>query len=253
MKPEELRHQMRTLGNQELRLQGTALALVLATGVALLIAALPHWRASLGLYRWKEWYLPLLCLVCIAGSVHFSLNARKKRNLIFDARKQLAGQVGAKDLSLVDPLTGLLNQQYLDQRVSKEIRWVERIPEISLTLVMLELNGFRSLGHSTGDRVLEGFAELLKKNFRGSDTLIRYGKDEFVVLMLGVREQKAQMVVERLYEMADRWNSEHPIKGYKLAFHWGLITYSKGAQIGNLLETAHQRMGQQKAQQGSAS
>ena len=74
-----------------------------------------------------------------------------------------------------------------------------------------------------------------------------------MVLMLGVREQKAQMVVERLYEMADHWNSEHPIKGYKLAFHWGLMTYSKGAQIGNLLEIANQRMGQQKAQRGSAS
>ena len=165
--------------------------------------------------------------------------------------------MGATDLSLLDPLTGLLNQQYLDQRVSKEIRWVERIPEISLTLVMLDLDGFRSLnyrlGRSTGDRILEEFTELLKKNFRGSDTLIRFGGDEFVVLMLGVREQKAQVVVERLQEMTDRWNSEHPIKGYELAFHWGLAEYSKGAQIGDLLKTAHQRMGQHKAQQGPPS
>jgi diguanylate cyclase (GGDEF)-like protein len=239
---------MQVLENQELRLRATALGLLLVAGVALLIAVLPPLRESLGLFGWKAWYLPVLCLVCIVASSVFSLYGNRKRHLIFDARKSLAGQRGAKDLSLLDPLTGLLNQQYLDQRVSKEIRWAERIPGLSLTLVLFDLDGFRSLnsrlGRAAGDQVLEGFAGLLEKNFRGSDTLIRYGGDEFVVLMPGFGEQKAQVAIERLQEMVNHWNSEHPLEDYQLAFHWGTAPYAKGAQIADLLEAAHQSLDQ---------
>ena len=257
MKPEELRRRMQALEGEELKLRGAALLLLLATGVALLIALLPPLRENLGLFRWREWYLPAICLACIVGSSFFSVYGNQKRKQIFEARRKLAGQVGASDIALIDPLTGLLKQQYLDQRVSKELRWVERIPELSLTLVMFDLDGFRSLNSllrsSTGDRVLEGFAELLKKGFRGSDTLIRYGGDEFVVLLTGVGVQQAQVAVERLQELTNRWNSENPIKGYKLAFHWGFAAYSKGAQMGDLLRIAYQRLKQHQAQQGPAS
>jgi diguanylate cyclase (GGDEF)-like protein len=250
MKAEELRHRMQVLENQELRLRGAALLLLLVAGVTLLIAVLPPLRASLGLYRWKDWYLPVICLACIVASSLFSLYGNRKRNLIFAARKNIAGRLGAKDLSLLDPLTGLLNQQYLDQRVSKEIRWAERIPGLSLSMVLFDLDGFRSLndrlGRSTGDLVLEAFAELLKKNFRGSDTLVRYGGDEFVVLMPGYGEQKAQVAVERLQELVSGWNREHPVEGYQLAFHWGTATHTKGAQIVDLLEAAHQSLGRRK-------
>ena len=77
MKPEELRHQMRTLENQELRLQGAALALVLATGVALLIAVLPHWRASLGLYDGKSGICPYSASSALLGAfISASMRAR---------------------------------------------------------------------------------------------------------------------------------------------------------------------------------
>jgi len=256
MRAEELRQRMQVLENQELLLRTVALLLLVLSGALLLLALLPRGTWSGGISWWNRWYLPVLCLACVVVSALFSVYGNRKRQLIFDARKTLAAQMGAKDLSLLDPLTGLLNRTYLDQNFSKEIGWAERIG-ISLTLVLIDLDAFKSLnsrhGRSTGDRVLTDFAELLKKNFRTTDTLIRYGGDEFVVMLPGFGQQKAQVAVERLQEMTNGWNREHPIDDYRLAFSWGAAAHSKGATIADLLEAAHRGLGQHKAQHSPTS
>jgi len=245
---------MQVLENQELLLRSVALLLLVLSGGLLLLTLLPQPTWSWGAYRWSSWYLPVLCLICVVVSALFSVYGNRKRQLIFDARKTLAAQMGAKDLSLLDPLTGLLNRTYLDQNFSKEIGWAERIG-ISLTLLVIDLEAFKALnsrhGRSTGDRVLTEFAQLLKKNFRTTDTLIRFGDDDFVVMLPGFGQQKAQVAVERLQEMTESWNREHPIEDYRLAFSWGAAAHAKGATIADLLEAAHRELGQYKAQRGA--
>ncbi len=244
MTPQELRAKMQELEGQEFQLLGAAFAMIVFTGVVLAFAAVPPLRAKLPFIQWNDWYLPAICLLLIGGSIYFGVYARQKRLQIFDARRQLAGQMGAADLSLLDPLTGLLNRQYLDPRVSKEIGWVQRMPEVHLTLAMLDLDGFRAynsrFGRSAGDQLLLEFTGLLKKNFRGADTLVRFGGDEFVVMMLGVREPKAREILARLQQMIDQVNQANA--GFRLAFHWGLAEYAQGMQLDGLINTAYQRM-----------
>jgi diguanylate cyclase (GGDEF)-like protein len=246
MRAEELRQKIQVLESEELQVQGLALLMVLAVGGALVLALIPQVRANLGITWGQAWFLPLTCALSVTASVFFGLYAHKKLRLNYDARRGLARQMGAEDLSLIDPLTGLLNRHYLDKNFSKEIGWAERLG-VSLTLVMLVAHNSRRWGRSTGNRVLAEVADLLKRNFRGSDTLVRYGGNEFVVLMLGTNEQKAHLAMERLQEMATHGDSEQSQREDQLAFSYGTAAHAKGVTIAELLQAASQKLYQHQA------
>ena len=85
-----------------------------------------------------------------------------------------------------DVLTGLPNRLLLTDRLDRAIASARR-HGVSLAVLFLDLDGFKyindSLGHATGDRVLQAVARRLEAGVRGSDTVSRHGGDEFVVLL----------------------------------------------------------------------
>jgi diguanylate cyclase (GGDEF)-like protein len=91
-------------------------------------------------------------------------------------------------------------------------------------------------------------AHLLKKVFRASDTVIRYGGDEFLVLMGDTNELEAEAAVVRLQAQVEKWNQLNTIAGYRMGLSCGVAAYSKGAIFAEVLETADDRMYQQKLQ-----
>jgi diguanylate cyclase (GGDEF)-like protein len=241
MKPEELRLKMQALELQEVRLRNVVHLLLLVVASAL----------APSIFLLDSRYLLPLCLVCVIAGYLFSSHALTRRREIFKARKELASQMGVENLSFVDPLTGFLDHRYLNQDVCREIGWAERL-EVNLTLLMVDVDGFRllnsRLGAAAGDRVLSALAEMMKGSCRGTDTFIRYGGDEFVVLMLGATKPKAQIAVERLQGLVDHWNDENPVPDYRLAFSWGLAAYQQGTNMADLLQAAYQDLCQNKAQ-----
>jgi diguanylate cyclase (GGDEF)-like protein len=100
------------------------------------------------------------------------------------------------EASLTDPLTGLRNRRFLFEQVSKDAELVRRryvalrdgddSRVYDLSFVMIDLDHFKAIndacGHPAGDRVLRGVRELLAKNCRDSDVLIRWGGDEFLLV-----------------------------------------------------------------------
>lgn len=85
-----------------------------------------------------------------------------------------------------DPLTGLLNRLYLDQRLEIELNRAERNSQ-HLTIILTDLDFFKKIndnfGHQAGDYVLAEFANFLKKCFRDYDYIYRYGGEEFLILL----------------------------------------------------------------------
>lgn len=85
-----------------------------------------------------------------------------------------------------DALTGLHNRQVFNDRVKYEIDRADRYHR-SLSAFLLDIDFFKKVndnyGHSAGDDVLKGFAELLLSSLRGSDFIARYGGEEFTVLL----------------------------------------------------------------------
>jgi diguanylate cyclase (GGDEF)-like protein len=100
---------------------------------------------------------------------------------------------GARNAALHDKLTGLPNRTLYHDRLEHEIAQAKR-HHWMLAVMFLDLDKFKSVndtyGHEAGDEVLQGIATRLKHATRDEDTVSRYGGDEFVYLLGGIRDQK---------------------------------------------------------------
>jgi diguanylate cyclase (GGDEF)-like protein len=100
-----------------------------------------------------------------------------------------------------DGLTGLLNRRAWHALSAKAIEKVRREGGTA-ALLMLDIDHFKGIndrwGHETGDRALQLIAKSLRECARRNDLLCRYGGEEFCLLLLGVDDQSAREVDERL-------------------------------------------------------
>jgi diguanylate cyclase (GGDEF)-like protein len=103
-------------------------------------------------------------------------------------RKQFRAQQVLTDLSIRDPLTGCYNRRHLNAALlDGEIARARRY-RLSLSLIMCDLDGFKAIndtrGHQAGDELLRAFAALLQAMTRESvDTVVRYGGEEFLIIL----------------------------------------------------------------------
>lgn len=105
-----------------------------------------------------------------------------------------------RTLSLTDPLTGLANRRQME--VVLERAWAAARRGEPLTLVVMDLDDFKAIndgdGHLAGDRILRTVADALRQEVRGSDLVVRYGGDEFVIILPRGTEEGARALVERV-------------------------------------------------------
>jgi diguanylate cyclase (GGDEF)-like protein len=105
-------------------------------------------------------------------------------------------------LAYRDPLTGLRNRRCFGERLGEEISRLKRTKAGAISLVLVDVNGFKALndtlGHAAGDRALQGVASALESLVRAEDLVCRVGGDEFVLLLPDTDLEQASKVVERL-------------------------------------------------------
>ena len=121
------------------------------------------------------------------------------------ALKDKAGEY--EQLSLTDPLTGLLNRRYLEERIAEEIVRSKR-HRFSLSLMMLDVDDFKAyndkFGHPAGDSALKAVADVLKETLRGADVAARYGGEEFAILLPQTSSEEAAQIAERIRRKIER-------------------------------------------------
>jgi len=104
-----------------------------------------------------------------------------------------------------DPLTGLPNRTSMQQRLALALELAKRNRK-KVAVMMVDLDGFKRVndtrGHPAGDQALVQLAARLRTSVRGSDTVARYGGDEFVILAGELdRVEDASMVAEKVADM----------------------------------------------------
>jgi diguanylate cyclase (GGDEF)-like protein len=100
-----------------------------------------------------------------------------------------------------DALTGLSNRHAMEEMFPREVlRCVS--DNVPVSLIMVDVDRFKSFndkfGHVAGDRALSAVGHILRKQFRPRDLLVRYGGDEFAVLLPGVTESEAVTIADRV-------------------------------------------------------
>ncbi len=113
----------------------------------------------------------------------------------------------AQKLALTDPLTGAFNRRTFLELAAKEIARTRRA-EGSLSLIMLDLDLFKQIndrnGHLAGDEVLKGVVAVVLTCLRKEDLLVRFGGEEFCMLLPSVAIDRAAVMAERIREAVEQ-------------------------------------------------
>ncbi|MBT8067724.1 MAG: GGDEF domain-containing protein [Gammaproteobacteria bacterium] len=142
-----------------------------------------------------------------------------------------------------DALTGLANRHAMEDTFPDEIESCIQAGQ-AVTFIMIDVDEFKRFndmfGHIAGDRVLSSVARILRAQFRPDDLVVRYGGDEFAVLLPGVDLQQALVIAERVRvsvcgETGDGSDSliQIPIK-----ISMGVAELQQGATIDKLIRDA---------------
>jgi len=150
-----------------------------------------------------------------------------------------------RKMALHDALTGVYNRHYLTEYLATERERASR-QGYPLTFVMIDLDNFYAVndrfGHATGDRILQEVAALLKRNVRSHDLIVRYGGDEFLIVMAGASEAEAEAALERLRRQFESWDPG--LGDYRISISFGVASWRPGSEesLESVLERADEFM-----------
>jgi len=132
-----------------------------------------------------------------------------------------------RELATRDALTGAYNRHYLNELLWHERERSERYAH-PLSLVMIDVNGFYEVndrfGHAEGDRVLRELAQLLIHNVRLPDRVVRYGGDEFVIVMPETHEGDAREAMARIEQLVHDWDPG--LDEVTIGFSFGIASWT---------------------------
>ncbi|MGH1463273.1 MAG: diguanylate cyclase [Neptuniibacter sp.] len=120
-----------------------------------------------------------------------------------------------RDLVVKDPLTGLFSRRYLNETMGSFVNLDDRNENMHLYLVFMDIDFFKKIndrfGHGFGDQVLKSVGKVLLENTRGQDICVRYGGEEFVILVLDSSSESVLSMVERIRKNVNELEFENEL------------------------------------------
>jgi len=148
-------------------------------------------------------YLIVLSILCTKQNMTDieKLNAKLEENVIQrtheleETQKKLIEQINR------DPMTNLYNRRYFNEIIEKIFPILQR-GETMMSLVMVDIDDFKNIndthGHAVGDVVINSLADVFRKTLRNSDISIRFGGEEFLLLLTNTNLENSLKIAEKL-------------------------------------------------------
>ena len=131
-----------------------------------------------------------------------------------------------KELVHTDQPTGALNRRGLDASFFRESTHMLTRNNVSLCLVLLDLDDFKMFndiyGHQAGDQALMHLVNIIKESLRPSDIIARFGGEEFVVLLPNTTMELATLVIKRLQDNLTENHLLHADQSIPITFSAGV-------------------------------
>lgn len=163
----------------------------------------------------------------------------KSTQEIEDLRQHLAE---VQREAMTDALTGIPNRKFFDQTLAEEVASVEA-EGTELCLLLADIDHFKTFndtyGHSVGDEVLKVVARVLKDGVKGRDTPVRYGGEEFAVILPQTTLENAVTVAEQIRSTLASRKLQNRRRGNsygRITFSVGVAKYRPGESIESFVE-----------------
>jgi diguanylate cyclase (GGDEF)-like protein len=151
------------------------------------------------------------------------------------------------NLNRTDPLTRLSNRMHVELTLDLEYERRKRY-ESPMSLILLDIDNFKEInsahGHSRGDQVLSEFADILRSNTRTTDTIGRWGGEEFIVVCPETNEQQAFQLAEKVHQILNTSN----ITGLSVTASIGISELKGADNIHELLKRADKAISRAKSE-----
>jgi diguanylate cyclase (GGDEF)-like protein len=195
-------------------------------------------------FREKE----LLILIELAWQRHrYEKGLRNDiERLKVQIRKNAETTQHLREISLVDDLTGMYNRRGFYDLAGKQLKVARRTGK-GFLIYFFDLDCMKiindSYGHCAGDNALLAAAGILKKVFRSSDIISRWGGDEFVVLTVSADFSDIQAINERIIQRISEHKKGSELK-YSVSMSWGIVKYEPAnpVELDELIESADKKM-----------
>jgi diguanylate cyclase (GGDEF)-like protein len=149
-------------------------------------------------YLFKKGTAPTLFARIIRSAIERS---RIRKELDFVTKELQVANSRLQEMSMIDPLTEILNRRGLQQALSRIIQRSQR-DKSSVLAILIDLDDFKhindTLGHAAGDIILKEIAKKLRNSLRATDCVGRIGGDEFMILLPSTRIAEGKHVAERV-------------------------------------------------------
>jgi len=185
-----------------------------------------------------------MMIVMVLGlyMVRRELEVRKLR--LLNVQHALAAQMELS-ASMVDSLTNVFSRSFLRELLQGEISRAERNNR-PLGLIMCDVDNFKQVndryGHLMGDYVLAQIAAILKACVRGSDYVVRYGGDEFLLVLSETDEPGSRIVMSRIRQKVADWDRANRLGELSIGISLGLHQHVPGESVEQSVAEADARM-----------
>jgi len=135
-------------------------------------------------------------------------------------------------LGLLDTVSGLFDRSYFQIRLAQEICRADRYKTI-FSILMADVDDFgryiRANGIHNGNLCIRKIADFLRKTTRGSDTIVRYGRDEFALLLASATEEASRIVARRLRSFMEsyRFPGQEHLRQGRLTASIAVVYYNR--------------------------